>query len=241
MTCAPADLACSLEQLGETLTSFNINDFFTTSLATLVGVVFGALITILISRHEAKQRRQLRDEEAAERRAERFEEAANQLKLRNEEARERREAREEEAEFQRRLRDEEAQQHLEARQAEIQQQRLIRLEDALSRVIWEINSHSLSLRGLWERQQADDAVPEWAPQDWPVLAAIAMARMIARPGDEAAVLDAVRELVLSVRLTDVPQRTKSLTEVWRVLIVWRGGRPADEILAEIAALHPVRA
>lgn len=226
MTCAPADLVCSIEELGETLTSFNINDFFTTALATLVGVVVGALLTTIIGRVEAKNRRILRDEEAAK-----------QKTLRDEEAKERREAREAEAAHQRRLRDEEAQERREAREADAEQQRIVRLEDALARLIWEINQHALNLRALWERQQVEDPAPEWGPQDWPVLAAIAAARMIARQGDESAVLDAIRELVLGVRMTDIKQRTNSLTMVWRALIIWREGRPVAEVLSDIASLR----
>lgn len=182
VTCDPYSIQCSIDELGRTLTSFNFNELLATALATLAGVLVGAVLTLLISRGEAKHSRRLRDTEAEERRQE-------------------------------------------------------RLNVALERVIWEINAHSVALRKVWERQQADRAKPEWLPPDFDILAAIAAARMIATNEDEKAVLNAIRQLTLDVRVAEVRKRIDALTLVWRTLILWREGSTKDDILDDIDELR----
>lgn len=72
MTCDPYSVQCSIDELGRTLTGFNSNEFLATALATLIGVLVGAVLTLFINRGEAKHARSLRDREAEDRRQERL-------------------------------------------------------------------------------------------------------------------------------------------------------------------------
>lgn len=182
MTCEPISTACSIDELGRTLTSFNANDLLATAIATVIGVIVGAMFALIGSRFEAGHARELREQEADTRRVE-------------------------------------------------------RMDVALERIIWEINNHSIDLRKVWERQQADQPQPEWLPSDFSILAAIAAARMLAKTDDEKAVLDRIRELALNVRLAEVKARVASLTLVWRTLIQWREGAVLEVVLKDIDDLE----
>lgn len=67
MTCDPYSIQCSIDHLGKTLTSFNVNDLIATAIATVISVIIGGVITLFITRaatrDEAKRARKLRNEE----------------------------------------------------------------------------------------------------------------------------------------------------------------------------------
>ncbi|MDN4641089.1 hypothetical protein QCD70_12595 [Agreia sp. PsM10] len=73
-------------------------------------------------------------------------------------------------------------------------------------------------------------------EDWPVLASIASARILATDSTDIAILDKVRDLVRAGRGTDHVSRTNNLSYVWRTFIVWRDGRDSELILSELDAL-----
>lgn len=60
MSCAAADINCAIEQLGRTLTDFDASTFALTTVATAIGVLFGALppaVIYILERRRAQRER----------------------------------------------------------------------------------------------------------------------------------------------------------------------------------------
>lgn len=228
MTCDPPSIHCSIDELGQTLTSLSVSDLVTTGVPTILGVLVGSVVSIYLAKAAAKSAEQIRKDDHAA-----------QEKIQSAEAAAQRALRDEEAAAQRTLRDEEAAERRIAQQEEIEERRNARLDEALDRLTWKIDGLALELRKLWERQQAGNPEAEWGPQDWSVLGAVASARMIATIDADKQILDALRGLVLDVRKRELPERVASLTGIWRILIIWREGYLLTEVLTEIERLATV--
>lgn len=56
MTCDPDAIRCQIERIADSLNSFDWNAFSSTLIATVVGALIAALISVALYRHEAKSR-----------------------------------------------------------------------------------------------------------------------------------------------------------------------------------------
>ncbi|MBW8027766.1 hypothetical protein EOG37_13900 [Clavibacter michiganensis subsp. michiganensis] len=193
MKCTELPIECALRDLGNTLTSFNINDLISTTLATVIGVVVGGAFSLWFAAKDAK--RTARDRES-------------------------------EQEHLRRLRSDE----LEARRKD-------RLQAALVRVIEAINAHNLDLLDLHQRQEENTELVDWLPVDWPVLASVASARMIAKDDSEREILNGIRDFIMRLRTVSIRDRMQPMSEIWRVIILWQDGGDSVSILGEINKLR----
>lgn len=64
MSCTPDEVACQIERIADRMSVFDLNGFLATLIATVIGAAVASVITVLLYRHELRERRRVTIDDA---------------------------------------------------------------------------------------------------------------------------------------------------------------------------------